>query len=157
MNIGIFVHSQSGHSSAMGMAITKKLRENGHSVDIQLIQTSGRVHPRMKHVELRNEVPDLSAYEAIIVGGPIWAFTASPVVSAFIKEIPGLKGKKALCFTTSDFPTAVSGAKGALKKLSAQLEELGAEVLPGEAFFWGLWCNKKKMEEAVQRICGRLG
>ncbi len=157
MNIGIFVHSQSGHSSAMGMAITKKLREKGHSVDIQLIQTSGRVRPRMKRVPLRDEVPDLSPYDAIILGGPIWGFTASPVVMAFIKDIPSLKGKKALCFTTSGFPTAISGAKGGLKKLNAQLEELGAELLPGEAFFWGLWCNKKKMEETVERICGRLG
>jgi NAD(P)H dehydrogenase (quinone) len=156
MNIGIFVHSQSGHSSSMGMEVTKKLREKGHEVDISLMKPMGRIRPRMRHVEFRDEVPDMSPYDAVIFGGPVWAFTASPVVGSFIKEIPSLKGKKALCFSTSGFPTAVSGAQGGLKKLAGMLEEIDATVLEGEAFFWGLWCNKKKMEEAAERICGRL-
>jgi flavorubredoxin len=156
MNIGIFIHSQSGHCSAMGMAITHLLREKGNDVDIQLIQPVGKVRPRMKNVTLRTDMPDITPYDALILGGPIWAFTASPVVLAFIKEIPSLKGKKTICFTTSGFPTSISGAKGGLKKLSAELEELGATALEGEAFFWGLWCNKKKMLQAAERICGRV-
>jgi flavodoxin len=156
MRLGIFVHSQSGHTSEMGMAITKKLREKGHEVDIELMKPTGRVHPRMKHVEFREESPDMSPYDAVIFGGPIWAFTASPVVISFIKEIPSLKGKKTLCFSTSGFPTAISGAPGGLKKLGALLEELGATVLEGEAFFWGLLHDNKKMEQAAERVCGRL-
>jgi NAD(P)H dehydrogenase (quinone) len=156
VNIGIFVHSQSGHSSALGMAITKALREKGHEVDIQLIMPAGRAHPRMKRVELREEIPDLSSYDAVLFGGPVWAFTASPVVISFIKEIPSLKGKKALCFTTSGFPTAISGAEGGLKKLAGLLQEIDATVLEGEAIFWGLWCGQKKMEAAAERICGRV-
>ena len=156
MNIGIFVHSQSGHSSAMGMAITKKLREKGHEVDIELMKPIGRLRPRMKHVEFREDVPNFSQYDAVIFGGPIWAFTASPVVSAFIKEIPTLKGKKALYFSTSGFPTPLSGAKGGHKKLAVLLEEIGATVLEGESFFWGFIPSKKRMEAAAERICGRV-
>jgi len=156
MNIGIFIHSQSGHCSALGMAITQKLRSQGNEVDIQLIQPIGRVHPRMKHVELREEVPNLSNYDVLVWGGPIWAFTASPVICSFIKDIPTLKGKKALCFTTSGFPEPLSGAKGAHKKLSGLLEELGATVLEGEAMFWGLSAGKKKIDTVVERICGKI-
>jgi NAD(P)H dehydrogenase (quinone) len=156
MHIGIFVHSQSGHSSAIGMAITGKLREKGHEVDIQLILPAGRVRPRMKHVELRDDVPDMSSYDAIVFGGPIWGFTASPVVTAFIKEIPKLKGKKTLCYSTSGFPTAISGAKRSLNKLNSLLEEIEATVIEGEAVFWGLWCSKNKMETIAQKICEKL-
>jgi flavodoxin len=156
MKFGIFVHSQSGHSSALGLAITQKLRERGHEVDIQLIQPAGRVRPRMKRVELKEDVPDMSAYDAVLFGGPIWAFSPSPVVCAFINGIPGLKGKKALCFTTSGFPTPLSGAKGALNKIAGRLDDLDATVLEGETFFWGLWCDKKKMQKAVERICDRM-
>jgi NAD(P)H dehydrogenase (quinone) len=156
VNIGIFVHSQSGHTSAMGMAITKAFRDKGHEVDIQLVMPAGRAHPRMKRVELRDEIPDLSSYDAVLFGGPVWAFTASPVIRSFIKEIPSLKGKKALCFSTSGFPTAISGAQGGLKTLSVLLEEIEATVLEGEAFFWGLLGSKKKMEEAAVRICERV-
>jgi NAD(P)H dehydrogenase (quinone) len=156
MHIGIFVHSQSGHSSAFGMAITRKLREKGHEVDIELMKPIGLVHPRQKGVEFRDDVPDMAPYDTVIFGGPVWAFTASPVVTSFIKDIPDLKGKKALCFSTSGFPTAMSGAKGGLKKLAAILEELGATVLEGEPLFWGLWCSAKTMDAAAERICGRL-
>jgi len=156
MNIGIFVHSQSGHCSALGMAVTQKLRALGHDVDIQLIQPVGRVHPRMKHVELRGDVPDVSGYDILVFGGPIWGFTASPVVSAFIKEIPSLKGKKTLCFTTSGFPGPLSGAKAGHKKLATELEELGATVLEGEALFWGLMAGKSKIDKAAQRMCEKI-
>jgi NAD(P)H dehydrogenase (quinone) len=156
MHVGIFVHSQSGHSSAIGMAITGKLREKGHEVDIQLIIPAGRVRPRMKHVELRDDVPDMSPYDAVVFGGPIWAFTASPVIKSFIKEIPKLKGKKALCFSTSGFPTAISGAKGCMKKLNGLLEEIEATVIEGEAIFWGLWYSKEKIETIAQKICEKL-
>ena len=156
MHVGIFIHSQSGHSSDMGMAITRKLREKGHEVDILLMKPAGRVRPRKKHVEFREDVPDMSPYDAVVFGGPIWGFTASPVVSAFIKEIPSLKGKKALCFSTSGAPTAISGAKGGMKKLNGLLEEIEATVIEGEAIFWGLWCSKNKIETIAQRICEKL-
>ncbi len=140
----------------MGMAITKAFREKGHEVDIKLIMPARRPHPRMKHVELRDEVPDMSSYDAVLFGGPVWAFTASPVICSVIKEIPSLKGKKALCFSTSGFPTAISGARGGLKKLAGLLEEIEATVLEGEAFFWGLLGSKKKIGEAAERICERV-
>jgi flavodoxin len=156
MNIGIFIHSQSGHTSEMGMAITKILRGKGHTVDIQLMKPVGNIHPRMKHVEFRDEIPDFSSYNAIIFGGPVWAFAPSPVVASFIKEIPDLKGKKAMCFTTSGFPTIFSGARGSLKKLKHQLEDIGADVLQGEPFFWGFIPNKKNMQKSVDSICERI-
>jgi hypothetical protein len=138
------------------MAVTRKLRENGHEVDIELMKPSGRVRPRMKHIEFRDEIPDMSHYDAVVFGGPVWAFTASPVVIAFIKEIAELKGKKALCFTTSLFPTAVSGAKGGLRKCAALLEDLGATVLEGEMLAWGLWCGAGKIETVAEKIRQRL-
>ena len=47
MKIGIFVHSQSGHTSALGMAIVNKLRERGHDVDIELLRSVKRARPFM--------------------------------------------------------------------------------------------------------------
>jgi NAD(P)H dehydrogenase (quinone) len=156
MNVGIFIHSQSGNTSSMGMAITMNLRAQGNEVDIQLMKTAGRLKPRMKHVEFRDDSPNMAPYDVVIFGGPIWGFTVSPVVGAFIKEIPELKGKKALCFSTSGFPTAISGARGGLKKMEMLLDGLGATVLESEPFFWGLFRSKKKMDNAVNRICDRI-
>ena len=127
MKIGIFIHSQSGNTSALGLAIVKKLRDKGHDVDIELLRSTKRARPFMKHVEL-HKTP----------------------------EIPHLKGKKALCFVTTLFPDSLSGAKGVLKKFNAKLDALCAEVLESKSYCYGLWQDKKRMDAAAEEICAAI-
>ena len=155
MKIGIFVHSQSGNTAKLGLAVTHSLREKGHDVSIELLRPLGKVHPRVKQVDFR-AVPDPAEYEAVIFGGPIWAFSASPVLVSLLKQLPTLKGKKALCFTTSGFPTPISGAKRAIKRINELLDVLGATVLPGVPLFWGIYCGKKRLDATVGQICGLI-
>jgi flavodoxin len=155
MKIGIFVHSQSGNTAKFGLAVTHTLREKGHDVSIELLRPLGKVHPRVKHVDFRT-LPDPSEYEIVIFGGPIWAFSASPVLVSLLKQLTTLKGKKTLCFTTSGFPTAISGAKRGISRLSELCEGLGATVLPGVALFWGIYCGKKRFDAAVEKIYGYI-
>ena len=155
MKIGIFVHSQSGNTAKVGLALTHALRESGHDVSVELLRTVGKVHPRMRHVEFRT-IPDMTDFEVVMFGGPIWAFNASPVLVSLLKQTETLKGKKALCFTTSGFPTAFSGAKRAIAALNGQLEGLGATVLPGTALSWGFYCGKKRLDGVVAKICTTL-
>jgi flavodoxin len=152
MKIGIFVHSQSGNTAKLGLAVTHALREKGLDVSIELLRPLGKIHPRVKHVQFRS-LPEVEEYDIILFGGPIWAFSASPVIVSLLKQLETLKGKKAMCFTTSGFPTAFSGAKRALIRMSDLCEGLGAKVLPGVALFWGLYCGKKKLDMTVEEIC----
>lgn len=156
MKIGIFVHSQSGNTAKLGLAVTHSLREKGHDVSIELLRPLGKVHPRVKQVDFR-AMPDPAEYEVVIFGGPIWAFSASPVLVSLLKQFTTLKGKKTLCFTTSGFPTAISGAQRAISRLSELCEGLGATVLPGVPLFWGFYCGKKRLDETVARICDLIG
>ena len=155
MKIGIFVHSQSGNTAKLGLAVTHTLREKGHDVSIELLRPIGKVHPRVRHVEFRN-MPEPEEYDTVLFGGPIWAFSASPVLVSLLRQLPTLKGKKALCFTTSGFPTAISGAKRAIARLSELCENLGATVLPGVTLFWGFYCGKKRMDATVEKICSNI-
>jgi flavodoxin len=154
MKIGIFVHSQSGHTSALGLAIADNLRAKGHEVDIELLRSVKRARPRMKHVELRN-APEIDSFDVVVFGGPIWGFAPSPLIVSYIGEITHLKNKKALCFATSGFPGALSNGKNALRKINAKLDALGAQILEGESFFWGFW-RKNRMRAAVERICATI-
>jgi flavodoxin len=155
MNIGIFIHSQSGHTSTLGMAIVHKLREEGHDVDIELLRSLKRARPLMKHVELKN-APKIDGYDVIMLGGPVWAFHPSPLLLSLIDEIPHLKNKRALCFVTTGFPGKFSGGKSVLRKIDAKLDALGATVLKGEPYCWGLWLDKKRMEQAARKICNAV-
>lgn len=155
MKIGIFIHSQSGHTSTLGMAIVHKLREKGHDVDIELLRSVKRAKPLMKHVELK-KVPEIEDYDVVVLGGPVWFLHPSPLLLSLTDEIPHLKNKKALCFVTSAFPGKFSNGKNVLKKINEKLDVLGALVLKGEPYCWGLWLDKKRMEKAAQKICAAI-
>jgi flavodoxin len=155
MKIGIFIHSQSGNTSALGMSVVNKLREKGHDVDIELLRSTKRARPFMKHVEL-HKTPEIDSYDVIVLGGPVWFRSPSPLLLSFIDEIPHLKGKKALCFVTTLFPDSISGAKGVLKKINAKFDTLCADVLNGESYCSGLWPDKKRMDAATLKICAAI-
>ena len=155
MKIGIFVHSQTGHTSALGMAIVNKLRERGHDVDIELLRSVKRARPFMKHVELK-KVPEITDYDVVVLGGPVWFLHPSPLLLSFIDEIPHLKNKKACCFVTTALPGKFSRGKAVLSKLNAKLDALCATVLEGESYCWGLWPDKKGLDRASQKMCDAI-
>ena len=155
MKIGIFVHSQSGNTARLALAVTHALREKGQEVDVELLRPVGKVHPGIKHVEFKN-VPEVEGYDMVMLAGPVWAFNASPVVVSLLHQLSGLKGKKTMFFLTSGFPPPLSGWKRAHKKIKELLEESNATVIEGESLFWGPWCCKKRLDAAVERICRKV-
>jgi len=155
MKVGLIIHSQSGHTIAVARAIAERLQKAGVENDIQLLRTKGIVKPRKKYVEFF-KVPDISGYDVVLFGAPVWAFTISPAIIAFMHTIKTLKGKKALPFVTHSLFAKVCGAERALKIMGTELGELGAEVLEGEHVHFFMHANKAKMEAAAERIVGRL-
>jgi flavodoxin len=155
VKIGIFVHSQSGNTARLALAVTHALREKGQDVDVELLRPIGKMHPGIKHIEFRN-VPEVDGYDIILLGGPVWAFNASPVVVSLLHQLSGLKGKKAMHFLTSGFPQPLSGWNRAHKKIKDLLEESNATVIEGESLFWGFYCGKKRLDAAVDRICRKV-
>ena len=84
---------------------------------------------------LAQPIPDLSAYEAILVGFPIWWGVAPRVVDTFLDEIQ-TAGKKVVLFATSGSSTMHDVVVGA-KRLHPQLEIESAELLNGrDAAAW---------------------
>ena len=84
---------------------------------------------------LAQPTPDLSAYEAILVGFPIWWGVAPRVVDTFLDEVQAA-GKKVVFFATSGSSTMHDVVVGA-KRLHPQLEIESAELLNGrDAAAW---------------------
>lgn len=129
MKIGIIVHSQSGFTLRFGKRIAEKLREAGHTIEVLELKTSGPVQPGAKDVAITN-MPDCRPFDALLVGGPVLGFAASPAVLACIKGLQDVKGKKALPFVTMGFPFPGMGGKQATAQMGHALEAAGASVLP---------------------------
>nr|WP_320160117.1 metalloregulator ArsR/SmtB family transcription factor [uncultured Methanoregula sp.] len=67
---------------------------------------------------------DVSQYDLLIIGTPVWAWKPSPAINAAVKALKGSEGKMAVIFTTcSNHPGE------ALPLLSKALEERGVTVM----------------------------
>ena len=151
MNIGIIVHSQSGHTAQMAKAIAAQLTRGGHEVDTILLMTSGMSKPGSRRFTINNAPADedLAQFDAIFFGGPVWAFKASPVIMRYLGELPKLSGKPAACFVTMGLPWRSLGGTRALFTMNKRLEVADASVMPGEILHYFFGFNKQRLEASA--------
>ncbi|MGE5599202.1 MAG: flavodoxin family protein [Bacteroidota bacterium] len=151
MNIGIVVHSQTGTTLRFGRVIAQHLQQAGHAVEMIELHAGEHIQPRAAEVAIAN-MPDPKRFDAMLFGGPVWAFAASPVIMACIKKMDGISGKKALPFATMGFPFRGMGGGRALAQMGKALAEKGAAVLPGAVVPKMFRNTARLMEEAAGRI-----
>lgn len=70
--------------------------------------------------ELAGAVPDISGYDAVLLGFPIWWYVEPRIVDTFV-EAAGLAGKTVVPFATS----GGSGIGGAEKSLAEKYPDVG--------------------------------
>jgi len=157
MKIAIVLHTNTGHTLNFAQAIRDALTARGHEVDLLGLRTIGAVSPTAtifggSRFTIKSP-PELDEFDAVLAGGPVWMFKASPVIMKYLSEdVRKLKGKKALSFVTM----ISAGGDRALRMMNEELEASGADVLEGEklAYFFGT--NAEKLAAAVERICERI-
>jgi flavodoxin len=72
---------------------------------------------------------DVSGYDTVVVGTPVWARSPTPAVNAAISALTGVEGKAAVVFCTS------GGMPGnTLERMKAMLAGRGADVRGEVAF-----------------------
>jgi flavodoxin len=160
MNIGIIIYSMSGHTAAIAKAIAVRFRKDDHDVDIKLLLVTGMTHPGSKRFSICNmpKSEEIDGYDAVLFGGPVWLFKASPVILKFIGWLEKLNGKKVMCFVTQLSPWPSLGGHQALKMMNHRLKESGGggKVLPGESIQYFFGSNKQKLDETLERIYGKI-
>ncbi|GAB4112564.1 MAG: hypothetical protein Kow00103_02240 [Candidatus Caldatribacteriota bacterium] len=105
MKTMIIVHSQSRTTLEFAQHIATQLKEK-HPTELIHLQTdpeikSGSVR-RIFHFKITN-LPEIKDYDLILLGGPVWGFSASPIVIAALEKMENLSGKKVLPFVTMGF------------------------------------------------------
>src|SRR4030042_3217462 len=134
MNAIIIVHSITGTTRKFADQIAGKMKEDGYSVSLTQIETdvpitSGSTRSCAKFSITK--LPDITKYELVLLGGPVWGFSASPVIIACINALGDLQGKKVLPFVTMGFPFKFMGGKPAIGLMSRNAAEKNATILPG--------------------------
>ncbi len=99
MKIAILVHSKSGNTRKFADSLFESLCADGHQVNLTQLETTAPVKQgsiRDKQEISFSNLPDITDAEAVLFGGPVWAFGPSPVIVAAIKQVGSLKGKTAV-------------------------------------------------------------
>jgi flavodoxin len=155
MNIGILVHSQTGHTHSVAQRIEKKLTEQGHTCRIEQIRardeeaiSKGQV---MQPIQLINP-PDPLAYDALILGAPVWGFSLSKIMNAYLDRLPKLSGKKVACFITQSFPHPIFGGNRSLRQLKSACQQMGASVYASGIVNWSNSRREDQIENLVKSL-----
>lgn len=159
MNIIIIFHSKTGTTRKFAERIANKLQEDGHSTNLIQIETdvpieSGSVR-RCAKFSITN-LPDITNYDTILLGGPVWAFSASPVIIECIKGLKDFQGKRVIPFVTQGFPFKFLGGKQAIALMSKYAVEKKAKTLPGFIVSKLFHNIEKEMDKAAVAILATL-
>lgn len=109
MKILIAYYTRSGNTEKAANTIDSILSEREEQVTIEKIKPlkeEGVIAGSLKAI-LRYEVPimnqklDVSEYDLIIVGTPMWAASPAPAVNSYLADITGLAGKDTAFFVMS--------------------------------------------------------
>jgi len=155
----LLIHSHTGTTLRFAQVIADTLKQRGLSVDIVRLQAnppltvgSGMTRKDFKFTNL----PDVKKYDFIMVGGPIWAFTVSPVAIDCIRQLKDLRGRKLIPLVTMGFPFDFLGGRQGIAALTQQAAALGAEVLPGHVITQMFRNSKKLMQIAADEIAASI-
>jgi NAD(P)H dehydrogenase (quinone) len=151
MKIGIIVHSQTGNTLSVARKLQEKLKAAGHSVNIEnLTPVNGQKN--VKDIQLE-KLPDLSAYDALVLAAPVQAFSASPVMKAYLPRLPALNGKKVAVFVTKGLPFKWTGGNNAISQIKKGVEAKGGTVTGTGIISWS-GNREKAIAEMIEKFGG---
>jgi NAD(P)H dehydrogenase (quinone) len=150
MNIGIIVHSQTGNTYSVAERIKETLITCGHTVSIEKLTAINDREMDFQNVLLTN-IPKIDAYDALVLGAPVRAFSLSPIMKAYLLEIPSLQGKTVECFVTEYFPFPWMGGNQAIKQLKEICESKGAIVLDTGIVNWSSKHRPEQITAIVEK------
>jgi len=154
MNIGIVVHSQTGHTLAVAVMLKERLLAAGHAVTLEQVETSGRAKPGAANVQLKKK-PGIDSYDALVFGCPVWGGVMSSAMTSYLAQVTSLQGKKVACLATHIFPPGLGGNQtiGQMKEIC---ESKGAIVCGSGSVSWFPLGRKRRIAEVVDNLTWAL-
>ncbi len=150
MKVGIIIFSRTGNTLAVAEKIREACLSQGHTAVIERV-TAENEDPNATPVKLKS-APDPLAYDIVIFGAPAQAFSLSPIMKAYLAQVPALGGRKVYAFATHHFPKAWLGGKQALGQMRSLCQNKGAEIAETGIVSW----SSKGRDAQISDITSRF-
>lgn len=92
-------------------------------------RSSLEMRDKSSRPEIKNKVQNLAEYETVVIGFPVWWYTAPTIINTFIEQNK-LEGKNIYVFVTSG-GSGVEGSLSDLKKTYPNLNFISGKRLRG--------------------------
>lgn len=148
MNIGIIVHSYTGNTLSVAERIKSALEDKGHTVRVEKIKALNENPSVIKNIKLEY-LPPVDAYDFLIFGGPVWAFSLSAPLKLYLNQLPELGGKKVGCYVTQQLPFEWLGGNRSIKQMAKILSKKNAHVVRTGVVSWSEKKRAASIEKAV--------
>ena len=152
MKTGIIVYSQTGHTKQAGQMLLDTLRDKGQDGELLEIKVSNpQPEMNVSRVQLTSK-PTVDAYDRLVFASPVWDFSLSGVMKAYLIRLPSLKGRKVHLFVTHQLPFSWLGGNNAIRQMKKLCEEKGGHVVSHAVINWG----KKHRERDLGKMLEKL-
>jgi len=151
MKIGIIVYSHTGNTQSVAAKLQEKLAAAGHSVEMQRVVPAEGVKPGQRNPPLETR-PAVDAYEAVIFGSPVQAFSLAQVMDAYLSQLESLAGKKVALLVTEAFPYPWMGGNRAVSRMKKLAASKGAEVLGSGVVNWSRRDREQRISQVVDSL-----
>lgn len=133
MKIGIIVYSSTNYTLRYAEYIKAVLERNDFSIELTHIKTDipieGGIAGSMPEYKILN-LPDCSKYDIVLFGGPVWAFSANPVIMRCIEK-SSIENKCVIPFVTMAFPFPFLGGGNAMRMMRRSILKKQGRALKG--------------------------
>ena len=131
MNCAIIYYSYSGNTKKVAWFLKEELKLKGEAELLELKPTDEsrnfflQCRRAYKHIQAKLEQTnfDLSGYDLVCLGGPVWAFGPAPAINTWLDKCLNIQGKSVILFTTYGSGTGNNRCLDYMQKI---LSEKGA-------------------------------
>lgn len=130
MSVCIIYHSETGNTRAVAEQVAAStggdlvaVRDLANYSKVGMYLKGARRAMRKDLADIEPAAIDVSGYETVVVGTPVWAGNPTPAINAAVNTLLGIEGKPTIVFCTSG-----GSPRKTLETLTAMLAGRGADV-----------------------------
>ena len=154
MSVCIVYHSETGNTKKVAEQVAKAtgatlipVRDLTGYNKITMYLLGAPRAMRGEKATIEPPVIDVSAFDLVVVGSPVWAWRPTPAANAAIAALTGCEGKKGIAFITSG-----GGPRDALEVMKKALEGRKMKVEGAFHFPMNELGDEKKLTEFADAI-----
>lgn len=151
MKIGIIVFSKTNNTYSVAEKLKIKLQDKGHDVVIERIVPMDD-DPGVKSPIAFREAPDVTAFDMIVLGSPVWAFSLSLVMKEYLEQIASLQGKKVYCFVTKQLASKFTGGNKAIRQIKEAVKAKNGSCDGGFIISWKSRNREGEISDLIEGI-----